>query len=215
MVSLRLAQIIETCQYGYMQTLAHTHLTEERDGFRFRGGHNAIDLPATLQARLKPAPRELLKTPHDLERWLVAAGLATGPLDANEADLALARELREAIYALANAKLPDGPDSAEALAVLNAIAAKPSATPQLTAQGEIQLVGSVAALLASLAQEAVWMFGGEAGEHIRKCQSPTCTLFFIDTSRSGDRRWCSMSGCGNKAKVAEFRRRQREAKHNA
>jgi predicted RNA-binding Zn ribbon-like protein len=101
------------------------------------------------------------------------------------------------------------------LAVLNAIAAKPSATPQLTAQGEIQLVGSVAALLASLAQEAVWMFGGEAGEHIRQCQSPTCTLFFIDTSRSGDRRWCSMSGCGNKAKVAEFRRRQREAKPNA
>lgn len=198
-----------------MKAIAHTHLAEERDGFRFRGGHNAIDLPATLQARLKPVPRELLKTPHDLERWLVAAGLADGPLGANEADLALARELREAIYTLANAKLPNGPDPAEALAVLNAIAAKPSATPQLTAQGGVRLVGSVSALLAALAQDAVRMFGGEAGDHIRQCQSPTCTLFFIDTSRSGDRRWCSMSGCGNKAKVAEFRRRKREAKPDA
>ncbi|POA63523.1 CGNR zinc finger domain-containing protein, partial [Pseudomonas sp. DP16D-R1] len=81
--------------------------------------------------------------------------------------------------------------------------------------GGVRLVGSVSALLAALAQDAVRMFGGEAGDHIRQCQSPTCTLFFIDTSRSGDRRWCSMSGCGNKAKVAEFRRRKREAKPDA
>jgi predicted RNA-binding Zn ribbon-like protein len=32
----------------------------------------------------------------------------------------------------------------------------------------------------------------------------------VDTSRSGERRWCSMAGCGNKAKVAEFRQRQRK-----
>ncbi|HEX4711246.1 CGNR zinc finger domain-containing protein [Phenylobacterium sp.] len=191
------------------------HLAEERDGFRFRGGHNAIDLPATLQARLKPTPRELLKTPQDLVRWLAAAGLASSPLEANESDLTLARSLREAIYALANAKLPGGPDPADALTVLNAVAAEPSATPQLTADGEVRLVGPVSALLATLARDAVRMFGGEAADHIRQCQSPTCTLFFIDTSRSGERRWCSMSGCGNTAKVAEFRRRRREAKSGA
>jgi predicted RNA-binding Zn ribbon-like protein len=28
-------------------------------------------------------------------------------------------------------------------------------------------------------------------------------------SRSGHRKWCSMSGCGNKAKVATFRERNR------
>lgn len=193
------------------QMATQARLAEERDGFRFRGGHNAIDLPATLQARLKPTPRELLKTPHDLGRWLVAAGLASTLLDANESDLTLARRLREAIYALANARLPGGPDPSDAIAVLNTVAAEPSAAPQLTAQGNIQLIGPVSALLATLARDAVRLFGGEAGHHIRQCQSPTCTLFFVDTSRSGDRRWCSMSGCGNKAKVADFRRRQREA----
>lgn len=198
-----------------MKTLMHAHQAEERDGFRFRGGHNAIDLPATLQARLKPTPRELLKTPQDLARWLVAAGLASEFPNANEADLLLARNLREAIYTLANARLPGGPDAADALRVLNALAAEPSATPQLTADGDIRLVGPVSALLATLARDAVRMFGGEAADHLRQCQSPTCTLFFIDTSRSGDRRWCSMAGCGNKAKVADFRRRQREAKSGA
>jgi len=187
------------------------HHAEERDGFRFRGGHNAIDLPATLQARLKPVPRELLKTPHDLARWLVAAGLAPALPDPTESDLLLARSLREAIFALASARLPGGPDPSAAIAVLNTVAAAPSAVPQLTPQGEVQLAGPVAALLATLARDAVRLFGSEDAEHIRQCQSPTCTLFFVDTSRSGDRRWCSMSGCGNKAKVADFRRRRREA----
>lgn len=195
-----------------VRKIRDAHRAEERDGFRFRGGHNAIDLPATLQARLKPVPRELLKTPHDLARWLVAAGLAPVVPDASESDLLLARSLREAIYALASAQLPDGPDPSAAIAVLNTVAAAPSAVPQLTPEGEVQLVGSVAALLATLARDAVLLFGGEGAKHIRQCQSPTCSLFFVDTSRSGERRWCSMSGCGNKAKVADFRRRQREAK---
>ena len=49
---------------------------EDRDGFRFRGGHVALDLAATLGARLKAQPRELLAAPADLDRWLVSAGLA-------------------------------------------------------------------------------------------------------------------------------------------
>jgi len=35
----------------------------ERDGFRFRGGHPALDLTATLLGRLKQERRELLGTP--------------------------------------------------------------------------------------------------------------------------------------------------------
>ena len=35
----------------------------ERDGLRFRGGHPALDLTATLFGRLKQERRELLGTP--------------------------------------------------------------------------------------------------------------------------------------------------------
>lgn len=182
---------------------------EDREGFRFRGGINAIDLPATLQARLAAAPRDLLATAGDLARWLVAAGLATALPDATDQDLATARSLREAIYALANDLHGHQTDSAEARETLNRIAADTPAVPLLRADGSIQLKGTTAALLVTLAREAVHMFGGEEAGRIRQCQSPTCTLYFVDTSRKGGRRWCSMSACGNKAKVAAFRRHKR------
>jgi hypothetical protein len=52
--------------------------SEIRDGFKFRAGHVALDLPATMAARLKPLPLELLGHPSDLGRWLRAAGKPYG-----------------------------------------------------------------------------------------------------------------------------------------
>ncbi|GLZ78589.1 hypothetical protein Afil01_33960 [Actinorhabdospora filicis] len=39
-------------------------------------------------------------------------------------------------------------------------------------------------------------------ERIRKCANPDCLLWFHDVSKNGRRRWCSMEGCGNRAKAA-------------
>jgi predicted RNA-binding Zn ribbon-like protein len=91
---------------------------------------------------------------------------------------------------------------------LNGIAAEPAAVPELKRDGRIVLIGGTGTLLATLAREAVRLFGREAAQLIRQCEAPTCTLCFLDTSRRGDRRWCSMLACGNRAKVAEFRRRR-------
>jgi len=44
---------------------------------------------------------------------------------------------------------------------------------------------------------------------IRKCESESCIVHFYDTSKKGSRRWCSMSICGNKLKVAAYQRRRR------
>lgn len=172
-----------------------------RDGFRFRGGHPALDLTATLSGRLKHEPRELLLTPRDLERWLAAAGMPAAGADGD--DLVLARALREAIHRLALRE-----DEAEARAALNLVAELPGAAPQLDADGGFHWLGAPRQMLATLAQEAVRLFAGHA-PRVRQCEGETCAILFLDTSRKGDRRWCSMAGCGNKAKVAEFRRRQR------
>jgi predicted RNA-binding Zn ribbon-like protein len=40
---------------------------------------------------------------------------------------------------------------------------------------------------------------------IRQCEADHCGGFFINQSRSKPRRWCSMDGCGNRAKAARFR----------
>lgn len=46
-------------------------------------------------------------------------------------------------------------------------------------------------------------------DRIRKCEQEACVLHFVDTSRSGKRRWCRMETCGNRHKAAEFYARQR------
>lgn len=45
-------------------------------------------------------------------------------------------------------------------------------------------------------------------ERLRRCAAPECPRWFIDTSKGGRRKWCSMKTCGNRNKVARFRSRQ-------
>lgn len=45
---------------------------------------------------------------------------------------------------------------------------------------------------------------------IRICASDGCGKAFLDTSKNGTRRWCSMSQCGNRSKSLRFRTRGRE-----
>ena len=182
---------------------------ELRDGFRFRGGHAALDFAATLARRLKADPRELLAAPEDLARWLVAAGMAESPTKVSNADLAAARALREAVYALAEAPIHGRAPAGQDVATLNRLADGPAAVPWLDGEGSLRWHGDTTALLALLAREAVLLLGGADRARIRQCEAEGCALLFLDMSRAGDRRWCSMQGCGNKAKVAEFRRRRR------
>src|SRR6516164_3823516 len=42
---------------------------------------------------------------------------------------------------------------------------------------------------------------------VRRCEGPTCTLWFLDVSKAHARRWCSMAVCGNRAKAAAHRAR--------
>ena len=47
---------------------------------------------------------------------------------------------------------------------------------------------------------------------VKKCENPACVLFFYDTTKNHSRRWCSMSACGNRMKVAAHYQRLREAR---
>ena len=44
-------------------------------------------------------------------------------------------------------------------------------------------------------------------EYVRKCEDPTCVMYFLDTSKNHRRRWCSMDLCGNRNKVEAYRER--------
>lgn len=184
---------------------------EERDGFRFRGGHPALDFTATLTGRVKSVQRDLLATGDDLRRWLSAAGYACSSSPSDDA-LSLARDVREAIFDLAVSQIEQCPPPADALKRINDLALGTAAAPQLDKHRQTEITGSAEALVVHLAREAIILLGGPDAGRIRLCEGDGCAILFIDRSRSGERRWCSMKSCGNRHKVSEHRRRNKDGK---
>ncbi|MFC4313488.1 CGNR zinc finger domain-containing protein [Steroidobacter flavus] len=45
---------------------------------------------------------------------------------------------------------------------------------------------------------------------LKSCSGDGCTLWFLDRTKAHRRMFCSAAGCGNRAKVAAFRERQRD-----
>jgi predicted RNA-binding Zn ribbon-like protein len=62
-------------------------------------------------------------------------------------------------------------------------------------------------LLAAIARSAAELISEGPNARLRVCFNPSCGLLFYDNSRTRRRRWCSMSLCGNRHKVAAFSRR--------
>jgi predicted RNA-binding Zn ribbon-like protein len=45
--------------------------------------------------------------------------------------------------------------------------------------------------------------------YLHRCaNTSSCSLYFYDTTKNHRRQWCSVASCGNRHKVAEFRKRQ-------
>ncbi len=47
----------------------------------------------------------------------------------------------------------------------------------------------------------------EGRPQVRQCAAPDCTLFFVDRSPSGQKKWCRMKPCGNRVKSLRHYRR--------
>lgn len=73
--------------------------------------------------------------------------------------------------------------------------------------GFVAREGGLDWLLAAIARSAAELIAEGASARLRVCSNPACGLFFYDASRTRRRRWCSMSRCGNRHKVAAFSRR--------
>lgn len=76
--------------------------------------------------------------------------------------------------------------------------------PTLEPQGR----GVAAAFGRMVATLFVGAFDGSL-EHLKLCADETCRSVFYDRSKNRSGRWCSMSSCGNRAKVRAWRERQR------
>jgi len=192
--------------------------------FKLLGGAPCLDFANTVDWR-KREPQELLNSIHDLIDWAHQAGVLPDA-DAERLHEAAHRDpgkaerlhgralsLRETIHGLFKAAAygvnPDEHD----LEQLNEELAQALSHMKLTRSGPaltLQLHGDAAEkILWSVAYSAMQLLTGDSIGRVKECSDPRCGWLFLDTSRNGTRRWCSMEDCGNRNKArAHYRKRK-------
>ncbi len=193
----------------------------------FVGDHPAMDFLNSIATPVD-VPVEWLATGHDLIEWLEKARLITPgdaeecrqkfskpALDAVAADARGFRDwLRTFVKKHAGKHLPALTDTA--FSRVNQILADGNlhwnVTPVRKSAPNLQVRrrwSDPSQLLQPLAESAADLICHADFELIRFCEGVGCTLCFLDITKSHKRRWCSMAVCGNRAKAAAHRQRQR------
>lgn len=187
------------------------------------GGRVCLDFTNTLRYRWRTAPQETLRNPGDLALWLQQAGLLAPDIPDPGADAVLTpgRRLREtvdrAVLAVADNRLPLSGD----ITMLNRSAAEaPRPALQIAVTdgrlmpaGTATIATDASAALALIAQDAVDLLLSAEIRRVRVCGADECALRFVDRSPARNRRWCSMSRCGNRTKVRLHQARARRSEH--
>jgi len=146
--------------------------------------------------------------PADLADWL-GQRFARVENSATDRELRDAEGLADAIARVAVARTREVSAAPEDIDIVNLYAAMPDVPPSLAGGRRQAGAGRVrvAQALASVARDAVDLFGERGAGRIRSCAASDCAMVFYDGSRSNNRRWCSMQRCGNRAKVRAHRAR--------
>jgi len=175
--------------------------------FRQGAGRLCLDFTRTLRHRGAADAFEELPDGPALAAWVAQCGpVAPAPGSVVPAAIVRdARELREAVHAIvAAARTPGGVAAAggEARERVNQAAARSVPVPVLGERGELrwQANDPITGTLALVARDAADLVTSAAVLRVRACADPGCGALFLDTSRPGSRRWCSMDSCGNRAK---------------
>ncbi|WP_405523461.1 CGNR zinc finger domain-containing protein [Streptomyces canus] len=191
------------------------------DTWIWDGGRLCLDFANTLRSRWRTTPVETLREPDDLTGWLREARLLapTTTEPATAAVLMSARQLREsvdrAVLAVADGRLPTYGD----VTLLNRSAAsapRPAlqlviTDDRLESAGPTPLAADPALALALIVQDAVDLLLSAEIRRVRVCGADRCALRFLDRSPARNRRWCSMSRCGNRTKVRLHQARSRQS----
>jgi predicted RNA-binding Zn ribbon-like protein len=203
-----------------MNSIAEESRTE-RPEFIFVGEHPAIDFANTFSTP-NGVGTEHLRVWTDVIDWFFLTGFSTDQglnlPDAGGAEaLRSVVELRQA-WAAELPRLVTGERvSDKFLERVNRLLAEDIFHEELRrgeetgyrlVRGDSQLRGEKLAL--ALIARQIAAFLSEANlSHLHRCANTTsCVLYFYDTTKNHRRQWCSVASCGNRHKVAQFRKRQ-------
>ncbi|MEW1614014.1 MULTISPECIES: CGNR zinc finger domain-containing protein [unclassified Streptomyces] len=153
-------------------------------------------------------PRDLLESEDGLAVWLgsepVRALTRPAAPAADRATLDRLLATRTALEALAGSATRREPATPGATAALNEVLSHGRIRRTLGAGGLPESAVEVDDPSWAPAWHAAdnWLqLVADRPDRIRPCANDTCVLHFYDISKNGTRRWCSMAGCGNRAKA--------------
>jgi predicted RNA-binding Zn ribbon-like protein len=163
-----------------------------------------------------------------LVRWLQAAAVLDGerasgmarraeqqPAGAAAA-LVEARRVRAALRVLAERGAGSERIRTDALAEINRVLGRSAGTRRVEwrddgsfRQSFVPVGDAFAGLMIPVVESAAEALVHGELLRVRRCADPRCPRVFFDSTRNGRRRWCDMATCGNRAKAARFRARER------
>ena len=166
-----------------------------------------LDFVNTRYWRGQAEPTETLNNPEDLASWTANQGGPRAAKPPARREFERAIELRETLHRLFDAEAQDKTPNPRDLETLNqALAAAPVRVALKRERGGYgwdvdAKSGTALVLLAPVLWSAGDLLAGTRLDRVRRCANPDCGWIFLDDSRAGRRRWCSMQSCGNRAKA--------------
>ncbi|HVA41333.1 MAG TPA: ABATE domain-containing protein [Candidatus Binataceae bacterium] len=178
-----------------------------------------LDFVNTLAWR-GSAPSESLHGLPDLVQWCACSGgLLAGAIESGGAwaerhparaaaifrgAIALRETICRIFHALAGGGAPADGDLSELNRALKETPAR-SALQRIDGGFGWRVEGTRLVTAPALLAPALWSAGdlltGPQLARVRECANDKCLWLFLDESKNGTRRWCSMSACGNRAKA--------------
>lgn len=198
---------------------AHSVLT-----IRLVGGHPALDLLNTVDLDRQGDDKDVLRSFHDDAGWAVRVGilptadadrlLTLGERFPRKADQAHAGLLaaRESLRMIVRSEVEGtrlNPAAAEQFEQLVAAAAacRRFCVSQVPT-GWRWLNDDLDTVQHRVMLAAADLLADQSRRRVSVCAGPDCDWYFLDASKSGNRRWCSDAGCGGASRVRRLRQRQ-------
>ncbi|MFZ0085927.1 MAG: ABATE domain-containing protein [Candidatus Acidiferrales bacterium] len=182
----------------------------------FLAGHLALDFLNT-RMRVDGKLVDLLQRDEDVLHWLKLAGLAVPKARPQAARMALlisARTLRENVRSLVEKRKAGQRGDPSVLNRYLSGAQSHSrlvwTKPRSLKLEKVRRKDTAEAILAPVAEAAADLLATADFKLVKRCDDDACVLWFSDRTKSRHRRWCSMGICGNRHKVAAYRRRLRD-----
>jgi predicted RNA-binding Zn ribbon-like protein len=142
-------------------------------------------------------PHDLLRSPSDLKRFLVGAGLMSERVRVSRADLDAAKEFRDQARRAISKK--SRRSTLGAYPLLVELGSNPRLVPDAT--GAEGAVAELVIRCIEAANQGSW-------PRLKICAADDCGYVFYDSGKNQLGRWCSMKVCGNRVKTRMYRARQ-------